>query len=417
MIEDPTASKDCLYTSRFFQVFGAVVLFMTGVALQFHFGQYVDFLGHGVATLGYILSFSMVGTLLIRLHIGQWIDRFGCRPTWLAGAAVVALSVGAMQFTSHLWLIVALRALSVMATAAVMTTVAVFAAQIAPPHRRAESIGTMGLAGFSGMIVGPMLGDWIFAGSTVSMTPYRIFFSASAACSILSAIVIGLATLPSHADALVGHGATVATPRERRPSQFGVIKQHWPGAVLVVGLVFPMVFCLHLSFLERLAEARGFKDIKVFFLIYAPTAMTLRIIFRRMPEQFGRSRTIVCGLLLEAAGLCCLIGIRGQWQLVWPALLMGAGHCFVFPSMVDLAAQCFPGELRGTGTSLILAAGDVGLLIGFSALGKLIDARGFDAGLGALSAVVVVGAVFFAIARRDAVFRRRRTTTSTCSDD
>lgn len=407
MIEHAFVSDARLYTSRFFQVFGAVVLFMTGVALQFHFGQYVEFLGHGVDTLGQILSFGMVGTLLIRLHIGRWIDRFGCRPTWLAGAAVQALCVGAMQFLSHVWLIALLRALSVMATAAVMTTVAVFAAQIAPPHRRAESIGTMGLAGFTGMIIGPTLGDWIFAGSTESIMPYRIFFSASAVCSILSALAIGLASLPSRTEVLVAQSASIATPAQRRASQLRVIRRHWPGAVLVVGLVFSMVFCLQLSFLERLAEARGFKNIKVFFLIYAPTAMTLRILFRRVPEQFGRSRTVVGGLLLQAVGLCFLVGIEEQWQLVWPALLMGAGHCFIFPSMVDLAAECFPGELRGTGTSLILAAGDVGMLIGFVALGELIDARGFNAGLAALALVIVIGTAFFAVARRDAVFRRK----------
>ena len=66
-------NHDRLYTARFAQVFAAVFLFMTAVALQFHFGQYVQYLGHGVGTLGRILSISMVGTLLIRLHIGRFI--------------------------------------------------------------------------------------------------------------------------------------------------------------------------------------------------------------------------------------------------------------------------------------------------------------------------------------------------------
>ena len=41
------------------------MLFVTGMGLQFHFGQYVEYLGYGVDTLGRILSISMVGTLLI----------------------------------------------------------------------------------------------------------------------------------------------------------------------------------------------------------------------------------------------------------------------------------------------------------------------------------------------------------------
>jgi MFS family permease len=406
-VSAPTpATDDRLYTRRFFQVFGAVVLFMTGMALQFHFGQYVEYLGHGVDVLGRILSISMVGTLLIRLHIGRWIDRFGGRPAWLVGATVVALSVGSMQFTSQLWLITALRALSVMASAAVMTTVAVFAAQIAPTHRRAESIGTMGLAGFTGMIIGPTLGDWIFAGSTTSPVPYRIFFSASATCSILSGLTMLMMRLPSRPVGGPACQAEVAVSASSSRSQLRVIKEHWPGAVLLVGLVFGMVFCLQISFVERLAEARGFKDIKVFFLVYGPTAMTLRVIFRRVPERFSRGRTLVVGLLLMTVGLCCLIGIESQGELVLPGLLMGAGHCFIFPSMVDLAAERLPVEHRGTGTALILGAGDLGMLIGFVGLGELIDAFGFDAALGALAATVLAGTIVFAAARRSTMFAR-----------
>ena len=104
-----------LYTPRFFQVFAAVVLFMTGLALQFHFGQVVAYLGPGVDTLGWVLSVSMVGTLLIRLHIGRWIDRFGCRPIWLVGSLVTAACIVALQWTERLWLIATLRAFSAMA--------------------------------------------------------------------------------------------------------------------------------------------------------------------------------------------------------------------------------------------------------------------------------------------------------------
>ncbi len=459
-----------LYTRQFFQVFAAAGFFMTGVALQFHFGQYVEFIGYGVDMLGLIMSISVVGTLLIRLHIGRWIDRLGCRPTWLVGTVVVAMAVGSIQFTQQVWLIILLRVLSRMATASVMTTVAVFAAQIAPRGRRTESIGMIGLAGFLGMIIGPTLGDWIFSGSTDAIMPYRIFFSASAVCSLLAGGVILLPvarafsapkrisrptgpasrlarsvaaqesgdSIPHRIQAGEpatfeggernqsptpgGHEPGTGEPQASacadvraisvasdipQPSQIRVILDHWPGVVLLVGVVFSMVFCLQSSFLERLAEDRGFKDIKIFFLVYGPTAITLRVLCRRVPERFGRSRTLLGGLLLQAAGLLCLTGIESQWQLVLPGLLMGAGHCFIFPSMVDLAADRLPFEYRGTGTALILGAGDLGMLVGYVGLGELIETFGFDTAIITLAATVLVGAAVFGIVRRDAMFRRR----------
>jgi predicted MFS family arabinose efflux permease len=310
----------------------------------------------------------------------------------------VAATVGSMQFAERLWLIASLRTVSQMAIASVMTTVAVFAAQIAPVGRRAESIGTIGLAGFVGMILGSSLGDEIFADHSGSILAYRVFFAASAVCSLAAGATMLLIALPTQAPAPHA-GARIPSRTTSR-----VILKHWPGSILVIGLVFAMVFCLQLSFLERLAEARGFKDIKVFFLVYGPTAISLRIICRRVPQRIGRTRTLLGGLLLLSSGVLCLVGTQSQDGLVVPGLLMGAGHCFIFPSMVDLAAERLPPEHRGIGTSLILGAGDLGLLIGFGLLGELIDRFGFDTALVVLTATVLSGAIILAWTRREAVF-------------
>lgn len=414
MTNQITDSTERLYTRQFFQIFAAVALFMTGVALQFHFGQYIEYLGHGVDTLGRILGIAMVGTLVFRLRMGRWIDRFGCRPTWVVGSLVVAVSVAAMQLSGQLWVITLLRTITMMAMATVLTTVSVLAALIAPPRRRAESIGTMGMAGFTGLIVGPTLGDWILSGSSNSIDPYRIFFTTTAVCSVGSALVmmclpttLGRGPVPVRNPKDPNHDGAPG-PSSTPQSQLRIVTRHWPGAVLVVGVVFAVAFCWQSMFLERLAQHRGFEHIKVFFLCYGPTAILLRLVFRRLPERFGRTRTLLLGLCLLATGQLCLTQSYSQGQLVLPGLLMGAGHCFVFPSMVDLAAERLPLEHRGTGTALILGAGDVGMLIGFVGLGEVIDAHGFNTALMVLAATVLAGAAFVAVARREDVFFRDR---------
>ncbi len=118
MPDSSATNDDRLYTRQFAQVFTAVLLFMTAVALQFHVGQYIEYLGHGVDVLGRIMSIGMVGTLLMRLRVGRWIDRVGCKPIWLAGAVAFAVATGSMQFATNLGLITALRALTGMASAA-----------------------------------------------------------------------------------------------------------------------------------------------------------------------------------------------------------------------------------------------------------------------------------------------------------
>ena len=85
---------------------------------------------------------------------------------------------------------------------------------------------------------------------------------------------------------------------------------------------------------------------------------------------------------------------------------MGAGHCFVFPSMIDLAAERLPADRRGMGTAMIMGAGDLGLLIGFVLLGEVFEHYGFDTGLLLLAALVLFSSVVFAVARREHLARR-----------
>jgi MFS family permease len=405
-----------LYTRRFFQVFVAAGVFMAGISLQFHFGQYVGFLGHGVDRLGLILSAGMIGTLCFRLQIGRWIDRFGCRPTWLVGASIVAVSVGCIQFTSHLWLIACLRAVSSIAAAAVMTTVAVFAADFAPPRRKAESIGTIGLAGFVGLMMGPTIGDWVFASAGESFTPYHVFFSLSAAFSLVSALCIwfvgpsGLTSENEPAAQLFG-GADKSGTTASAPKRVSLIVAYWPGVILLVAASFGFVFCFHSSFLERLAEYREFADIKLFFLTYCPTAIALRLVFRRLPQQLGRSRTVLLGLLSLIVGLVCLLDVQTQVDLVLPGFFLGTGHCFVFPSMVDLAADRFPAGNRGTATALVLGAGDLGMLIGYLALGMIIENGGFGIAIWTIVGVVAVATVCFVSTKWMAIAGRRSSRT------
>ncbi len=389
--EPSPVPADRLYTPAFFQCFLAVGLLMTGFSLQFHFGEYVEHLGHGVDVLGWVMSAGTLGTLAARLHIGRWIDRVGCRPVWLAGTATVAVSIGATQFFSNLAMIVALRIVTVLAISMSLTTTAVYAAAVAPPARRAESMGTMGLAGFLGMMIGPAVGDLIFADRANPDAAFRAFFSISAACGLLGGLVLAGIPLPPAPPRTAGGG---------EESPFRVVLRHWPGAILLVGVVTQMAFCLQMSFLERLAQVRGFHDIRTFFFVYGPTAILLRIVFRRAPERLGRTRTILGGMAATAAGLTALIGAKSESGLVLPALLMGAGHSFVFPSMVDLGADRLPPEHRGTGTATILGAGDLGMLIGFALLGRLIETHGFDLAITFLAGSVAVTGIYFGWATR-----------------
>ncbi len=354
-----------LYTLPYFQVILGAMLTMTGVSMQFHFGEFVSSIGHDVDTLGWIVGVGFVGSFLLRPHIGHWIDSLGCRPCFIAGALGAAAANFLFQFTENIWLISGLRMAMCAFNALYLTTVAVYAAHAAPPERRAESLGTVGIGGFMGMMIGPVMGDMVFADSGGTHS-FALFFNIVAGCSLVAGIVI--ANIPANFD---------NRAHADRPSIFSLVCNHWPGWILVVSVAFSACLTIQMAFLERFADARSFKDISGFFLVYAPTAIAIRLLLRTVPQRYGRRRVCTVGLFLMAAGVFLIIPVRTNWQLALPAFLMGAGHSFVFPSMVDLVATAMPVRHRGLGTSVALAAMDVGFCAGGIVWGQLIDWKGF----------------------------------------
>ena len=96
----------------------------------------------------------------------------------------------AMQYADKLWWLIILRSVGMVGSATVMAAVIVYATQVAPPHRRAESVGVIGLGGLVGMTIGPILGDWVFSSNTSLLPTYQRFFTISAACMAAGCLTI-----------------------------------------------------------------------------------------------------------------------------------------------------------------------------------------------------------------------------------
>ncbi len=371
-----------LYTLSFFQVLVGAMLTMTAVSMQFHFGEYVASVGYSVNVLGWITGIGVVGTISLRPYTGRWIDTLGCRPCFLAAAIAGAAANFSFQFAESFWAICAIRIVMSASHATFLATVAVYAAHAASPLRRAESLGTVGIGGFLGMMVGPAVGDMIFASIADPARAFPLFFDLVAGVSLLAGLVV--------------MNVRVATPQRQvdSPPFTTLVRRHWPGRILAVCIAFATCLTIQMTFLERFAHDRGFEDIRWFFLAYGPTAIVLRIVGRRIPQRLGRRRVCATGLGVMGVGTLLFIPVQTGWHLAFPALLMGVGHAFVFPSMVDLVAAAMPLEHRGLGTSLALGSMDVGFVLGGIAWGQLVVWAGFEP-MFAVSALVTCAVAFW----------------------
>ena len=384
----PSAPRNEVYHAAFFVAFAANLVVVSSNALTFRFAELVNYLGGTERLAGLTVSVATLGAVLARFKIGEAIDRLGVRKVWaacsglgvlgaltLAAAAPLAGAVDENTGPAAAWGLTRVpiflgRLLFTVGLAGQFGCSLVHVQNIVPARRRTEAIATFGSSGFLGMMTGTIVGDVIFH-NTAGETRYAVLFGASAACALT--YLLFTLWLTRHQSPPTADPEPVAAWR--------LLVRHWPGPVVWVGGAMGLGFAVSTVFLTRFATQRGLGGIFPFFMGYALSAFTFRLLTRRWSEKVGRHRMIALGLAGQTAGFVLLPLVTAGWHLVPPAILVGFGHALLFPAVVSLGTETFPLRYRGTGSTLILGFFDLGMLACAPVLGGIVD-YGAHHGLG-----------------------------------
>lgn len=397
----PTVQADSrfgeIYNRAFWLAYTANVLLVTANALTFRFAEFVQFL-HGTEVLtGQIVRVGLIGSLLVRLVLGQAIDGLGVRRLWIASSVVFITGCSLFVGISHLGPLLFLARVLFTSGIASMFACSIYHIQNqAPAHRRTEVIGSLGTSGFVGMVTGTQIGDQLFR----TMTDHHALFVALfAMTALLGAGYLAIVLYLTRHDGLPEPHAG--------PPVHRVLFRYWPQPVVLVALLMGVGFTVTTVFLTRFATEQKLGGIGTFFAGYAVSAFVFRWVSRTWSQSVGRHRLLLIGLAAHTSGYLLLTRVTSQWGFVLPSLCCGFGHALLFPCVVSLGAGAFPIEHRGTGTSLTLASVDLGTMISAPLLGEVIDGHGFDAmfywtaGL-MFAGVVVYGVLKFHVRDNDA---------------
>ncbi|NNJ27467.1 hypothetical protein LzC2_35720 [Planctomycetes bacterium LzC2] len=375
----PLRSRSEVYHAAFWVAFAANMLVVSSNALTFRFAELVNFLDGTEGLAGLTVSVATLGAVLARFKIGEAIDRLGVRKVWaacsglgvcgaliLAAAGPLAEALPTGAGPTRTWLserlpIFAGRLLFTVGLAGQFGCSLVHIQNIVPASRRTEAIATFGSSGFLGMMTGTVLGDVIFHHS-VGASRYVALFGASAACGLTYLLFTLYLTRTYRHE-----------PPTERTGAITLLRRHWPGPVTWVGGAMGLGFAVSTVFLTRFATARGLPGIFPFFMGYALSAFTFRVLTRRWSEKVGRHRMIDFGLAGQTVGFVSLPFVTEGWHLVPPAILIGFGHALLFPAVVSLGTETYPLRYRGTASTLILGFFDLGMLVCAPVLGGIVD--------------------------------------------
>lgn len=378
---NPTSSER-IYDPVFFCSYFANVFMLTSISLLFRYADFITSIGGNEWHLGWIVGIGSAGAILFRIYQGTAIDQFGPMVVWvlsLIGLIVSNLLHVGIQDVNG-WQIYAIRLLMNLCIAGVFGAWLSFVSLRVPENRVAEVIGVVGSSGFVGMATGPILGDWIFGGTSTRDAQVDMMFYVSAALlcgSLVSAVLAGiLDKAERQARGIQPHRRPKSSSD---PGLWKLLRKYHPGFLLIVAGCMGLSISIPGNFLRPFVAQQGVEEIKVFFLVYNVVAFISRVSMRRAPEILGLRNTILLGLACMATSMLLYTLVDSPTTMIIPAIAGGLAHSFLFPSVVAGGTAFFPKENRGLATSLVLAMYDLGVLVGSPLVGiSVTTARRMD---------------------------------------
>lgn len=387
-------ANSTLYDRNFFLAAASQTCFVIANTLMAHYARWVEFLGGDVRAVGWVMSIGAILGLFFRPWIGQWINRFGAKRVWIAGFCVFAVgSFGNLAAHDIGPLVFVLRSLVILGGALVFASGLTYVSQIAPVQRQAEAIGIVGIGGFVGMLIGPLLGDLILGADERSRADFWTLFITAGLGNLATVWLVWQLREP---------------PRMQISASVGfwsfakLIRDYWPGMILVVDLAFGVCMAIPFGFLASYIDQvplriEGMSVMGIYFWCYAGSGIGLRIIGRRLPELMGRRKVLLAGMICMAAGLGSFRFVSAQtpWMITLPAVLTGLAHALAFHTMTSLTLAPFPDHVRGTGSALALMMLDLGTICGAPLLAMIADTSDFETMFSVAAVLVLLAGVAY----------------------
>jgi DHA1 family tetracycline resistance protein-like MFS transporter len=282
--------------------------------------------------------------------VGSRSDRYGRKPILVFSLVIMAFDYVLMAFAGTIWLLLIGRIIGGI-TASTHATAAAYISDVSKPEEKAANFGLIG-AGFGiGFVFGPVIGGLLAEFGT------RAPFWAAAVLALSNAI-FGWYVLKE--------SVTDANRRAfdwKRANPFGAFKSigSFPGlgALLLVyffyqvsSVVYPAVWSFFTA--ERFAWSPGFigLSLAIFGISFA---LVQGLLVAPSIKLMGHRKTVIVGLILEAAALALIAVIWSGNVLLWciPFAALGAiGMPALQGIMSRRVSDDAQGELQGVLTSV-----------------------------------------------------------------
>ncbi len=346
------------------------LLFFAHLFFGFAFWPYVllpvflQGLGSNLTQVGIIMGLASISGMFIRPWTGKALDQIGRKKCLLTGGIIFLITHMVYLSIDEIgWILYIVRLLHGLSMGILFATFFTFAADMIPESRRTEGIALFGIGGhLSGALAVP-LGEYI-----IQFGGYSDLFKVCAGFTLLSTGLCYFLKEPENnhekPEVNLGHFFKTAFKTQNR-------------VPLAVTACFALGLISYMVFLKPYAHSKGL-IVTSFFLAYSLSAVFIRLIGRKWPDQFGLKQVLYPALFSLSTGITLLALWPSPIGLLLSGILCGIGHGFIFPILSVLLINRAPSNERGGRMALFTLFFDVGIFIGSPLWGFIANHYGYQ---------------------------------------
>lgn len=308
--------------------------------------------------VGTAVALLSVAVVIARPVAGRLADRFGYKLIMLVGALTCALAGALYAAASSFELVLAVRVLHGIGEALAFQAGLTWMSTIVPQDRRAQLMGLLGVAMWSGITLGGLAAPPVMLAG--GFGPVWAF------CAV--APLIGLAVIAS----------------KPKPVQEYANKRHaiFPPSALIPGIALALASAGYValaSFVALHLAQRGIANGIVAFNAFGFTYVGVRLLKGRLSDTIGPYRVVLWSGLVEALGLLLVAVAPNLAVAVLGGLVMGAGLSLLFPALTLVVMDTTEKAQHGTALGMYTSFWDLGLAAGAPLAGFIASAWGYPA--------------------------------------
>lgn len=317
--------------------------------------KYADALGSSAYIVGVVSSIFAISSLVIRPIATPAFDSFSKKILLIISIfGIFAVFIGYSLSTSTSVLI-AIRLVHGICIGCVAPLSLAIASNVIPESQFGKGIGIFSLGQALGQAVGPNMG------LTLSrMIGYNYTFIIGSAIMLISLI---LAFFLKEFD------------DDRQPYRIRlekIIEKNAIPSAIILFLLMLSYSCLG-GFLAIYGDLLNIKNVGLYFTVYAICLFATRPISGSLLDKYGYVKVLVPGLLCFASSFLVLFMSRNLIGILIAAVLNAFGYGACYPIVQSLSMSCVPKNRRGAAGSTSYIGADLGVLLGASLAGLLID--------------------------------------------